>query len=268
MGAHTDVAAQPGDITVRVNGVIRGHFRPDCGSFTLGRHATGEGHVHVGPAHGVDPYVSRFHLKVKWRNGVWTVRNESERRPVEIKHGDETLRILPIREAPQHERSWPVPADGTAVEIHTRTDRYRIELRPVPHPRDPSEPTPEERFDRTYGPPTPDPVPAATAHDRRLLGAKFLSRRSPGQAIGNVLAAARLHEVKTKIKTKDRELLGRDIKGLDNAVSTWRAHLERCGTPDVKGRHHINDLGRWLWAQRVITDEDRLDLDPVGDDED
>lgn len=248
-----------GALIVSLDGVFRRQLVPGGAVFTFGRSRPGDTHLHVGPPAGRDDCnVSRIAGSVRWDAGRWTLRNESETRPFVVVVHAHRIPMPPA--TARRSGDWPIGPDGVLVELPTPTHVYEIELCPITPPGadDPD----DAELPEVSGPSTGRALPLATSHHRRLLAAKFLSRRRPGLAIGDELAAERARRAHPE---EEKDTTARAVM---NAVGVWRTRLQDdVGMPHVAGRNNIDNLGACLLAARVITEDDRLPLPPVDDDD-
>lgn len=229
-----------GGLTVTLDGVLDRRLGPGC-RLTFGRAAGGPTHLQLAPA---DRCVSRVTGVVRWRGGQWKVRNRSRTLPFDVAVGNAVISLKP-------RQSWPVGPGSVVVRLTTPTSAHEVGLHP--------EPSADSDPDFPVGPglttvPPLDRRPSA--HERELLGAKFLSRRQYGDAIGNRLAARRVTAVRRSPVTH---------KAVENCVRRWRDHLVAAGARDVNGPSKIDRVGRLLLNYGVLHPDDRLSLPPVDD---
>jgi hypothetical protein len=246
-----------GALVVSLDDVVRRRLVPGDPELTFGRSRSSDTHLHVGPpAGGADCNVSRRAGSVRW-DGRWTLRNESDTRPFVVVVRGHRIPMPPA--TVDRRRDWPIGPDGVVVELSTPTHTYEIGLRPLgpPDPDDPGGPA----LPDGSGPSTTPALRPPTPHERRLLGAKFLSRRQPGRAIGDELAAERAR------RAHPEEEGNATASAVMNVVGRWRAKLQDIGLPDITGRANVDRVGEYLLAYGVVTEDDRPALPPVHDDD-
>lgn len=238
-----------GGLVVSLDGTVVRHLAPGGDRLTFGRAELDGDHLHIGPTGDrADCAVSRIAGSIRWQ-GQWTVRNESSGRPFLLVAVPQRILRAP-RSGP-----WPIGPKGVDVELTTPTRTYTVGMRPL------SSSTSDPPFPLLSGDSTAPALGVPTPHERLLLAAKFLGRRTPGHAIGDVLAAERINAVRPP-------WAGRvSAKAVENVVRRWRDKLEWAGVRDIAGRKNIDQLGSYLLAYGVVTPEDRLDLPPVEDGE-
>jgi hypothetical protein len=247
----------PGDdaLIVSLDGVERRRFAPRDGELTFGRSRSSD--VRLGPPGGRDDCnISRLACSVHW-DGRWTLRNRSETRPFVVVVRGHRIAVPPRTAG--HLRDWPIGPEGVVVELPTPTHTYVIGLRPVlpPGADGPDGPALPSDSEPSTGP----ALKPLTPHERRLLGAKFLSRRQPGRAVGDECAAERARRAWPE---EEKDTTARAVM---NVVARLRTRLQDLGLTDVAGRSHIDQVGIYLLAFGVITEDDRPPLPPVDDDD-
>ena len=240
-------------LTVVLDGVVARQL--ESGEvLTFGRWPSSTTHLHVGPPDGRgDGTISRRAGSVRCSSGQWVLRNESEKRAFVVVVHD-AVRVPMAAKTAARFSQWAIGPDGVAVELPTAMGTYTIEFRPV------------RSFDTSVPLSLPGtgwstvPPPAVSAHERVVLAAKFLSRRQPGAAVGDACAAERA----TRALGTGRVVTA---KAVENVVKGWRTFLEEQHLPDVAGRGNVDRVGAYLLAFRVLSEDDRLDLPPVEDDD-
>jgi len=246
-----------GDLLVSVDGVVRRRLRPGDPPLTFGRSRESGTHLHVGPPNGRgDSSLSRSAGSVRHDDG-WKLANESETRPFVIVVRAQRIPVSPVTVGGFGD--WPVHEDDVVVELPTPSHLYKVGLHPVVPPR-PDDGPDDLRCPHDSGPSTAPPLPDPTPHQRRVLAAKFLSRRQPGLAIGDERAAERVRQAHP-VEEKDTT-----ARAVMNIVGHWREKLEDLHLPDVAGRSNVDRVGAYLLAFGVLTEADRLPLPPEDDD--
>jgi hypothetical protein len=239
----------PDGMTVLLDGVVRRRITPGC-VLTFGRAPEAPEHLHVGPPGHDECHLSRVAGALRHRDRLWMITNESRYIPFEVAIEGVVYQLAPSGMG--QIRALPVLAD-TVVRLTTPAHVYEIELRPVAGEA-------ESRWSRPLasGPDTSPPIVEPSPHERRLLAAKFLSRRTPGDAIGDKLATRRAAEA-----------AGQEIapRAVDNCVRRWKDRLRDQGWHGLDGRSNIDRVGRLLLSYGVLRLSDRLPLPPVEDDD-
>jgi len=241
----------PSGLQVLLDGTLQRVLSPGSRPYLFGRGSQCDLRIGHHGAGGGDRNISRTAGSIRWEDGLWLVRNDSDSRPFDIIVRDFVIPLPPqfVLDAPS---VWAIGPPGVEVRIVTPTSAFLLGIvlgRPgqVVPPDESSETGPS-----TFS------LDEPSQHDRQLLAAKFLTQPRPGDAVGNMEAAYRVNQARSP---NDRIVTD---KAVEDSVSRWKEKLRQLGVDGIDGRENVNHLGRQLLAYGFLRQEDRELFRPTG----
>jgi hypothetical protein len=220
---------------------------PDGPEFTFGRSRS----CTLSLADGDDD-VSRRAGTIRWE-GPWLLCNDSTTRIIDVVVRGVTFPLSSFS-------IWAISPSPPDLEIRVYGSYGPYTLLVTNHgPQPPTEDGGPTGSGPKGGPEDPTATfPDPSVHERRVLAAKFLSQRVPGDSVGDTAAA----KIATVANPAGEEVTR---KAVEMVVKRWRTLLQcRLHVMDVEGRSNVDTLGRKLLALGVIRQEDRVLLEPRG----
>lgn len=191
-----------------------------------------------------DRKVSRHACSIRSVGGGWTLENISRSHSCAVDvPGRTTDRNLGLGD------HYELESATTLIKIDGTDRPHLITVQWLGAPQRP-EPAIAQPLSRIVTAPSID----VTANDHKLLAAKFLSRPTPGKAVGNLKAA----EIVNLARAEKRLPPSIRHKAVENAVSHLRERLRKRDTPGIGPDDGPNALGFFLVRNGVLKESDRL----------